>query len=63
MNDSERSDPISEEERKKVGVQIYIDEDVLAELKDVTMCDINTQAVMVAVRTLIRNAKANAKET
>ena len=54
---------MSEEEKKKVGVQIYIDEDVLAELKDVTMCDINTQAVMVAVRTLIRNAKANAKET
>ncbi len=54
---------MSEDEKKKVGVQIFIDEAELAELKDATMCDINTQAVMVAVRTLIRNAKANAKET
>ena len=54
---------MSEDEKKKVCVQFFIDEDELAELKAATHCDIqlhNTQAVMVAIRTFIRNAKKEA---
>ena len=48
---------MSESEMKKVGVCLYLDESELAELKAATMCDINTQAVLIAVRAYIRNAK------
>jgi len=53
---------MSEDEKKKVLVQVYIDEVELAKLKDTTMCDTYAQAVKIAIRTFIRNAKANAKE-
>ena len=61
MTDTLKGDTkMSEDEKKKVCVQFFIDEDELAELKAATFCDINTQAVMVAIRTFIRNAKKEA---
>lgn len=43
----------NEEAKKKVGVQVYFDEAELAELRRATFCDLNTEAVRVAVRAYI----------
>ncbi len=42
--------------KEKVGVQIYFEPTELAALKAATMCDISTQAVLIAVRKYIKDA-------